>query len=184
VERDALSAGACGGGVEVVGAHDVELMIDAHDGYTPTPAVSHAILSWNRGRREHLADGIVVTPSHNPPDSGGFKYNPPSGGAADHEGPRRIPDTAHGPVARRLRAVARIAYAKALRACTTHRHDFLAAYVGDLEAVIDLAAIRDARVHVGADPLGGASVAYWAAIGERHGLTLEVVNRSVDATFR
>jgi len=184
VDTHALSAPAFASALEVLGAHDVELMIDAHDGYTPTPAVSHAILSWNRGRREHLADGIVVTPSHNPPDSGGFKYNPPSGGPADTEVTRWIQDTANGLIADDLRGVARIAYAKALRACTTHRHDFLAAYVGDLEAVIDLAAIRDARVHVGADPLGGASVAYWAAIGERHGLTLEVVNRSVDATFR
>jgi len=184
VDTHALSAPAFANALEVLAAHGVELMIDAHDGYTPTPAVSHAILGWNRGRSEHLADGIVVTPSHNPPDSGGFKYNPPSGGPADTEVTRWIQDTANQLIADGLRGVARVPYARALRASTTHRHDFMGEYVGDLEAVIDLAAIRDARVRIGADPLGGASVAYWAAIGERHGLALEVVNRSVDATFR
>ena len=184
VDTHALSAPAFASALEVLAAHGVELMIDSHDGYTPTPAVSHAILCWNRGRSEHMADGIVVTPSHNPPESGGFKYNPPSGGPADTEVTRWIQDTANGLIADELRGVARIPYAKALRAPTTHRHDFLAAYVGDLGAAIDLGAIRDARVHIGADPLGGASVAYWAAIGERHGLALDVVNRSVDPTFR
>jgi len=184
IDTHALSAPAFASALEVLAAHGVELMIDAGGGYTPTPAVSHAILAWNRGRKEHLADGIVVTPSHNPPDSGGFKYNPPSGGPADTDVTRWIQDTANQLIADDLRGVARIPYAQALRAATTHRHDFLGAYVGDLDAVVDLAAIRDARVRIGADPLGGASVAYWAAIAERHGLQLEVVNRSVDPTFR
>ena len=184
IDTHALSAPAFASALEVLAAHGVELMIDAGGGYTPTPAVSHAILAWNRGRKEHLADGIVVTPSHNPPDSGGFKYNPPSGGPADTDVTRWIQDTANQLIADDLRGVARIPSAQALRAATTHRHDFLGAYVGDLDAVVDLAAIRDARVRIGADPLGGASVAYWAAIAERHGLQLEVVNRSVDPTFR
>ena len=184
IDTHALSAPAFASALEVLAAHGVELMIDAGGGYTPTPAVSHAILAWNRGRKEHLADGIVVTPSHNPPDSGGFKYNPPSGGPADTDVTRWIQDTANQLIADDLRGVARIPYAQALRAATTHRHDFLGAYVGDLDAVVDLAAIRDARVRIGADPLGGASVAYWAAIAERHDLQLEVVNRSVDPTFR
>jgi phosphoglucomutase len=184
IDTHALSAPAFASALEVLAAHGVELMIDAGGGYTPTPAVSHAILAWNRGRKEHLADGIVVTPSHNPPDSGGFKYNPPSGGPADTDVTRWIQDTANQLIADDLRGVARIPYARALRAATTHRHDFLGTYVGDLGAVIDLDAIRDARVRIGADPLGGASVAYWAAIAERHGLQLEVVNRSVDPTFR
>ena len=184
IDTHALSAPAFASAIEVLAAHGVELMIDAQGGYTPTPAVSHAILAWNRGRREHLADGIVVTPSHNPPESGGFKYNPPNGGPADTEVTRAIQDAANALIADGLRGVARVPYARALRAPTTHRHDFLAAYVGDLAAVIDLPAVRDARVRIGADPLGGASVAYWSAIGERYGLALEVVNRSVDPTFR
>jgi phosphoglucomutase len=183
-DTHALSAPATASALEVLAAHGVELMIDARDGYTPTPAVSHAILAWNRGRREHLADGIVITPSHNPPDSGGFKYNPPNGGPADTEITRSIQDAANALIADELRGVSRVPHARARAASTTHRYDFLDRYVGDLEAVVDLAAIRDARVRIGADPLGGASVAYWSAIGERYGLALEVVNASVDPTFR
>jgi len=183
-DTHALSAPATASALEVLAAHGVELMIDAHGGYTPTPAVSHAILCWNRGRREHLADGIVVTPSHNPPDSGGFKYNPPNGGPADTEVTRWIQDAANALIADALRGVQRVPYRRALGAATTHHHDFLGAYVGDLDAVVDLESIRGARVRIGADPLGGASVAYWSAIAERHRLELEVVNRSVDPTFR
>jgi len=183
-DTHALSAPATASALEVLAAHGVELMIDAHGGYTPTPAVSHAILCWNRGRREHLADGIVVTPSHNPPDSGGFKYNPPNGGPADTEVTRWIQDRANALISDALRGVARMPYRSALAAATTHRHDFLDAYVGDLGSVVDLEAIRGARVRIGVDPLGGASVAYWSAIAERHGLELEVVNSAVDPTFR
>jgi phosphoglucomutase len=159
-------------------------MIDAADGHTPTPAISHAVLVHNRGRREHRADGIVITPSHNPPEDGGFKYNPPDGGPADTATTGWIEARANALMADGLRGVARIPYPRARAAPTTHRHDYVGAYVGDLGTVVDLEVIRSVRPRLGVDPLGGASVAYWEAVAERAGLPLDVVNRTVDPTFR
>jgi phosphoglucomutase len=170
--------------VEVLAAHQVEVMVDAAGGYTPTPAVSHAILTWNRGRREHLADGIVVTPSHNPPDDGGFKYNPPNGGPADTDVTGWMQDQANDLLAGGLDEVPRVPYERAVAGPNVHRHDFVGAYVGDLPAVVDLGAVAGSGLRLGVDPLGGAAVAYWAAIAERHGLDLEVTNDKVDPTFR
>ena len=180
----ALSEPATVSALEVLAANDVTVLIDSRDGYTPTPSLSHAILTHNRGRRSGLADGIVVTPSHNPPDDGGFKYNPPNGGPADTDATRWIQDRANALIAAGLKEVRRIPYARARAADTTQRYDFLAGYVDDLPAVLDIDAIRNAGVRIGADPLGGASVAYWAAIAERHSLDLTVVNPAVDPTFR
>jgi phosphoglucomutase len=184
IDSHALSEPAFASALEVLAANGVEVMIDAGGGYVPTPVISHAILTYNRGRTTGLADGIVVTPSHNPPRSGGFKYNPPHGGPADTAATSWIEKQANAFIADELRGVARVPFARARSAATTHRHDFVDAYVGDLSSVVDLAAIRDARVHVGVDPLGGASLAYWNAIGERYGLNLEVVNQAIDGTFR
>ncbi|MEU8818281.1 phosphoglucomutase (alpha-D-glucose-1,6-bisphosphate-dependent) [Actinoplanes sp. NPDC048796] len=183
VGRDthALSEPAMITAIEVFAANDVTTLIDSRDGYTPTPAVSHAILTYNRGRTSGLADGVVVTPSHNPPDDGGFKYNPPSGGPADTDATKWIQDRANALIAAGLKDVRRIPAAKARDQVGTY--DFLDSYVGDLGAVIDMEAIRAAGVRIGADPLGGASVAYWGAIGERYGLDLTVVNPNVDPTF-
>ena len=180
----ALSEPATVSALEVLAANEVTVLIDSRDGYTPTPSLSHAILTHNRGRKSGLADGIVVTPSHNPPDDGGFKYNPPNGGPADTDATRWIQDRANALIAAGLKEVRRIPYARARAAGTTQRYDFLAGYVDDLPAVLDIDAIRDAGVRIGADPLGGASVAYWAAIAERHSLDLTVVNAAVDPTFR
>lgn len=184
IDSHALSEPAFASALEVLAANGVEVMIDAGGGYVPTPVISHAILTYNRGRTSGLADGIVVTPSHNPPRSGGFKYNPPHGGPADTAATSWIEKQANAFIADELRGVARMPFARARSAATTHRHDFVGAYVGDLASVVDLDAIRDARVHVGVDPLGGASLAYWNAIGERYGLNLEVVNQAIDGTFR
>lgn len=184
IDSHALSEPAFASALEVLAANGVEVMIDAGGGYVPTPVISHAILTYNRGRTSGLADGIVVTPSHNPPRSGGFKYNPPHGGPADTAATSWIEKQANAFIADELRGVARVPFARARSAATTHRHDFVGAYVGDLASVVDLDAIRDARVHVGVDPLGGASLAYWNAIGERYGLNLEVVNQAIDGTFR
>jgi len=167
--------------VEVLAANEVEVMVDSAEGYTPTPAISHAILTWNRDHGEHLADGIVVTPSHNPPEDGGFKYNPPNGGPADTDVTGWIQDRANALLAEPDR-VARVPYARA--AATLHRHDYVASYVGDLPAVVDMAAIRRSGLRLGVDPLGGASLDYWAAIGERYGLDLTVTNDQADPTFR
>ena len=178
-DTHALSEPATASALEVFAANDVRVLIDSRDGYTPTPALSHAILT-----HRHLgADGVVVTPSHNPPEDGGFKYNPPHGGPADSDATGRIQDRANELLAGGLREVRRVPYARARAAQTTGRHDFLAAYVDDLPSVVDLDAIRGAGVRIGADPLGGASVAYWSAIAERHGLDLTVVNPVVDPTF-
>jgi len=170
--------------VEVLAGHGVDVMVDAAGGYTPTPAVSHAILTWNRGRREHLADGIVVTPSHNPPDDGGFKYNPPNGGPADTDVTGWMQDQANGLLAAGLDGVPRVPYERAVGGPSVHRHDYVGAYVGDLPAVLDLDAVAGSGLRLGVDPLGGAAVAYWAAIGDRYGLDLEVTNDTVDPTFR
>jgi phosphoglucomutase len=159
-------------------------MIDRDGGFTPTPVVSHAILAHNRGRISGLADGIVITPSHNPPEDGGFKYNPVQGGPADTAITRAIEARANELLAGAVRAVKRVPYEAARRAGTTHAHDYLDAYVGDLGAAVDLESIRGADLRIGVDPLGGAGVAYWAPIAERYGLELEVVNDVVDPTFR
>lgn len=181
-DTHALSEPAWVSALEVLAANDVVAMIDAADRYTPTPAVSHAILTFNRGRDADLADGIVVTPSHNPPRDGGFKYNPPNGGPADSDATGVIAKRANEILRDGLRAVKRIPLARALQ--TAQRHDYLNAYVADLPNVVDLHAIRAQGVRIGADPLGGASVDYWAAIAETHKLDLTVVNPLVDATWR
>ncbi|MHB1077203.1 phosphoglucomutase (alpha-D-glucose-1,6-bisphosphate-dependent) [Thiobacillus sp.] len=183
-DTHALSVPACASVLEVLAANGVDVMLAEHDEYTPTPAVSHAILAYNRARDKGLADGIVVTPSHNPPDNGGFKYNPPNGGPADKDVTGWIEARANAFLESGLQGVKRMPYDKALRAATTHRHDYLNAYVSDLDKVIDMEAIRGAHIGMGVDPLGGAGVHYWAAIAERYGLNLTVVNEVVDPTFR
>ncbi|MGW2621396.1 phosphoglucomutase (alpha-D-glucose-1,6-bisphosphate-dependent) [Micromonospora taraxaci] len=183
-DTHALSAPAAVDALEVLAANGVTVLVDSRDGYTPTPALSHAILTHNRGRTSGLADGIVITPSHNPPDDGGFKYNPTNGGPADTDVTRWIQDRANAILAAGLKEVRQITYARARAADTTGEYDFLAHYVDDLPAAIDIDAIRDAGVRIGADPLGGASVAYWGEIAERHRLDLTVVNPTVDPTWR
>ena len=181
-DTHALSEPAWVSALEVLAANDVVTMIDSADRYTPTPAVSHAILSYNRGRDTALADGIVVTPSHNPPRDGGFKYNPPNGGPADTDATKVIAARANELLRDGLTGVKRIPLARALT--TVQRHDYLEAYVADLPNVVDLHAISAEGIRIGADPLGGASVDYWGAIAERHNLALTVVNPLVDATWR
>jgi phosphoglucomutase len=183
-DTHALSTPAAATAIEVLAANGVEVMLAEGDDYTPTPVISHAILNWNRGRTDGMADGIVITPSHNPPESGGFKYNPPHGGPADSGVTGWIEVRANALLAGSLEGVQRVTLAKALAASTTHRHDYRSAYVGDLGAVIDMAAIRGAKLRMGVDPLGGAGVHYWAAIAERYGLDLTVVSETVDPTFR
>lgn len=183
-DTHALSEPARVTALEVLAANGVTALVDSEDGYTPTPAVSHAILTYNRGRTEHLADGIVVTPSHNPPTDGGFKYNPPNGGPAASDATSWIQDRANALIEAGLGVVRRMPYAQALAAATTHRYDFLTAYVDDLPSVLDLDAVRDAGIRIGADPLGGASVAYWGRIAERHRIDLTVVNPLADPTWR
>ena len=182
-DSHALSAPATATALEVLAANGVTVMLDAADGYTPTPAVSHAILKANRGRTSRLADGIVVTPSHNPPRDGGFKYNPPNGGPADSDATATIAARANDILAGGLADVKRMSYQAARDADTTGYYDYIGGYVGDLDSVLDIDAIRSAGVHIGADPLGGASVAYWAAIAERLHLDLTVLNKVVDPTW-
>jgi len=182
-DTHALSEPAFATALEVLAANGVEAMIDASDGYTPTPAVSHAILTYNRERTSGRADGILITPSHNPPEDGGFKYNPPHGGPADTDATRWIEDRANHLLARDLKEVKRVPYERARRAETTHRYDYVNAYVGDLGSVVDMEAIRTAKLKIGVDPLGGAGVAYWKPIVERYGVEVEVVNDAVDPTF-
>ncbi|KJK37237.1 phosphoglucomutase [Streptomyces variegatus] len=183
-DTHALSEPARVTALEVFAANEVTVLIDDADGYTPTPAVSHAILTHNRGRTTGLADGVVVTPSHNPPADGGFKYNPPSGGPAASDATSWIQDRANEIIRGGLKDVRRVPHARALAAPTTGRYDFLGTYVADLPGVLDLDAIRAAGVRIGADPLGGASVAYWGRIAEQHGLDLTVVNPQTDPTWR
>ncbi|HET6533709.1 MAG TPA: phosphoglucomutase (alpha-D-glucose-1,6-bisphosphate-dependent) [Actinoplanes sp.] len=182
-DTHALSEPAMISALEVFAANDVTVLIDSRDGYTPTPALSHAILTYNRGRTSGLADGVVVTPSHNPPDDGGFKYNPPNGGPADTDATTWIQDRANTLIAAGLKDVKRVPATRARTADQVSGYDYLARYVDDLAQVIDMDAIRSAGVRIGADPLGGASVAYWGEIGERYGLDLTVVNPHVDPTF-
>src|SRR5690349_21120033 len=181
-DTHALSEPAWASALEVLAANDVVAMIDSADRYTPTPAVSHAILTFNRGREGDLADGIVVTPSHNPPRDGGFKYNPPNGGPADTDATSVIAKRANEILRDGLKGVKRVPLARALQ--TAQRHDYLEAYVADLPNVVDLHVISAEGIRIGADPLGGASVDYWGAIAERHDLALTVVNPLVDATWR
>ena len=187
IDTHALSAPACASALEVLAANGVDVMLATNDETTPTPAVSHAILGYNSGRSPSndpgLADGIVVTPSHNPPRDGGFKYNPPHGGPASQEITNWIEAEANRFLEARLEGVKRIPHAEALRAATTHHHDFLSAYVADLGNVIDMDVIREARVRMGVDPLGGAGVHYWGAIAERYRLDLTVISEIVDPTF-
>ena len=184
IDTHALSAPAAASALEVLAANGVETLLAAGDEYTPTPAISHAILTYNRGRSTGLADGIVVTPSHNPPDNGGFKYNPPHGGPAGTGVTGWIEAAANGLLEQALAGVERMPHARALAAATTHRHDFVGRYVDDLGNVIDFDAIRNAKVKMGVDPLGGAGVHYWRRIAEQYRLDLTVVSEDVDATFR
>jgi phosphoglucomutase len=184
MDTHALSVPARASALEVLAANGVSVMIADGDEYTPTPAVSHAILTYNRGRKTGVADGIVITPSHNPPHDGGFKYNPPHGGPAEREITTWIETKANGFLEHGLHGVKRIPVERALRASTTHRHDYLGAYTSDLATVIDMEAIRGAGIRLGVDPLGGAGVHYWGPIAERYGLDLTVVNDAVDPTFR
>ncbi|WNM63691.1 phosphoglucomutase (alpha-D-glucose-1,6-bisphosphate-dependent) [Candidatus Nitrospira neomarina] len=184
MDTHALSEPALASTLEVLAANDVVVMVDRDNGYTPTPVISHAILTYNRDRKTGLADGIVITPSHNPPEDGGFKYNPPHGGPADADVTTWIEKQANQLLTHDLRGVQRMSYEKARRASTTHKHDYVGSYVGDLGAVIDMAAIRDARLSIGVDPLGGAGVDYWGPIAERYGFPVTVVHEGVDPTFR
>jgi len=184
IDTHALSEPAFASALEVLAANEVDVMVDADNGYTPTPVISHAILTYNRGRKQGLADGIVITPSHNPPRFGGFKYDPPHGGPADTHVTQWIEQQANALIADGLRGVARVPFERARRAATVHRHPYLDSYVRDLASVVDLEAIRESKVRIGVDPLGGASLAYWDAIGDRYGLNLEVVNHVIDPTFR
>jgi phosphoglucomutase len=184
MDTHALSVPALASAIEVLAANGVEVMIAHGDEYTPTPVVSHAILTYNRGRKTGLADGIVITPSHNPPHDGGFKYNPPNGGPAQADVTDWIEAKSNEFLERDLLDIKRISFDKALRAGTTHRHNYLDAYVSDLGNVIDMDIIRGAKISMGVDPLGGAGVHYWRPIAERYGLNLTVVNEAVDPTFR
>ncbi len=183
-DTHALSAPAFASALEVLAANGVEVMISPGNEYTPTPALSHAILTYNRGRETGLADGIVITPSHNPPDSGGFKYNPPNGGPADTDVTKWIESRANDLLRSGAGAIDRMGFAAARRAATTRTHDYLESYVGDLGAILDMDAIRGSRIRMGVDPLGGAGVHYWARIAEAFRLDLTVVNEEVDPTFR
>jgi phosphoglucomutase len=184
MDTHALSVPAFASALEVLAANGVEVMIAPKNEYTPTPAISHAILTYNRGRKTGFADGIVITPSHNPPHDGGIKYNPPHGGPAESTITAWIEAKANEFLVIGLKSVRRIPYEKALRSPTTHVHNYLNAYVGDLGCVIDMAAIRSTKLSIGVDPLGGAAVHYWEPIAERYGLDLTVVNDDVDPTFR
>ena len=184
IDTHALSEPARASALEVLAANGVEVMLAQGDEYTPTPVISHAILTYNRGRDKGWADGIVITPSHNPPDAGGFKYNPPNGGPADTSVTGWIEARANALLQEGLQGVKRMTLETALHAATTHRHDYLNAYVNDLGNVIDMDAIRGGHISMGVDPLGGAGVHYWGPIAERYGLNLSVVNADVDATFR
>lgn len=184
MDTHALSEPAFASVLEVLAAHGVEVMVDQDGGYTPTPVISHAILTYNRGRSTGLADGIVITPSHNPPEDGGIKYNPPHGGPAEAAVTKWIEDRANALMKGDLHGVARIPYARARRAATTKPHDYLGTYIGDLSQIVDMDVIQSAGLKLGIDPLGGSGVAYWLPVAERYGLNIEIVNPVVDPTFR
>jgi phosphoglucomutase len=182
-DTHALSGPAQRTALEVLAANEVERFIQRDDGVTPTPVISHAILRYNRGRKEHFADGIVITPSHNPPEDGGFKYNPPNGGPADTDVTRWVQDRANELLRGRNAAVKRVSFAKAIAASSTHQEDFVVPYVKDLRNVVDLDAIRAAGLKLGVDPLGGAALPYWEPINSIYKLDISVVNPKFDATF-
>ena len=184
IDTHALAEPALASALEVFAANGVEVMIDDHDGYTPTPVISHAILTYNKGRKDGLADGVVITPSHNPPEDGGFKYNPPNGGPADTDITAGIERAANRYLEEGLAGVKRMPYERARKAACVHRHDYITPYVADLANVVDMAAIRAAGVKIGIDPLGGAAVRYWQPIIERYGLNATVISDAVDPTFR
>jgi phosphoglucomutase len=184
IDTHALSEPALATALEVFAANGVDVMIDRHRGYTPTPVISHAILAYNRNRESGLADGVVITPSHNPPQDGGFKYNPPNGGPADTDITSTIEHTANTLLANNLDSVTRIPYTRALKSATTHEFDYITPYVADLAHVVDMAAIRASSIKIGIDPLGGASVQYWQPIIEAYGIDATVVNTAIDPTFR
>jgi phosphoglucomutase len=183
MDTHALSEPSFATTLEVLAANGVETMIQAGRGYTPTPVISHAILTHNRARQSGLADGIVITPSHNPPEDGGFKYNPPEGGPADVEATRWIENRANETLRNRLKGVKRIGFAKALKAATTHEYDYVGTYVDDLAHVLDMEAVRASGIQVAVDPMGGASLPFWDPVAERYGIRLDIVNRDVDPTF-
>ena len=183
-DTHALSTPAFRSTLEVLAANGVHARIDQADGYTPTPVISHAILAFNRTRTSGLADGIVITPSHNPPEDGGLKYNPPHGGPADTQATKAIEERANELIAGKLTRVARLPYEQAIKASTTQRHDYIGNYVADLGSVVDLERIKQAGLRIGVDPLGGSAIAYWKPIADRYGLDLDIVNPAVDPTFR
>ena len=184
IDTHALAESAFASALEVFAANDVTVMIDERDGYTPTPAISHAILTYNRNRTSGLADGVVITPSHNPPEDGGFKYNPPNGGPADTDVTTAIERAANAFLEDGLRGLQRISYHRAHKAACVHRHDYIGPYVADLANVIDMEAIRASGVKIGIDPLGGAGVHFWQPIIERYGIAATIVSDTVDPTFR
>lgn len=184
MDTHALSGPAQQTALEVLGAYGLEVFLAQNDGFTPTPVISHAILTYNRGRQSGLADGIVVTPSHNPPSDGGFKYNPPNGGPADVDITNWVQDRANQLLSEKLKGVRRISYEAALKTPSIHPYDFITPYVNDLANVVDMEAISRAGIKIGADPLGGSCVAYWEPITQKYGLNLTVVNKTVDPTFR
>lgn len=184
MDTHALSAPAYASALEVLAANQVEVVLAEGDEYTPTPVISHAILTYNRNRKEHLADGIVITPSHNPPSEGGFKYNPPNGGPAEQSITGWIENKANDYLKQGLNGIKRMHYSKALQASTVHRHNFIDAYVNDLSNVVDMDLIRQSKIKLGVDPLGGAGVHYWKPIADRYGLDLTIVSDVVDPTFR
>ncbi|MBR0756756.1 alpha-D-glucose phosphate-specific phosphoglucomutase [Bradyrhizobium jicamae] len=184
IDTHALAEPALASAVEVFAANGVEIMIDQHGGYTPTPVISHAILSYNKGRSSGLADGVVITPSHNPPDDGGYKYNPPHGGPADTDVTSVVEKAANRFMEEGMKAVKRMPFDRARKAATTHLHDYVTPYVADLGNTVDLALIKSAGVNIGIDPLGGAAVHYWQPIIARYGIKASIVNTAVDPTFR
>jgi len=184
IDTHALAESAFASALEVFAANDVTVMIDERDGYTPTPVISHAILTYNRNRTSGLADGVVITPSHNPPEDGGFKYNPPNGGPADTDVTAGIERAANAFLEDGLRGLQRISYHRAHKAACVHRHDYIGPYVADLANVIDMEAIRASGVKIGIDPLGGAGVHFWQPIIERYGIAATIVSDTVDPTFR
>ncbi|WP_245315168.1 phosphoglucomutase, partial [Bradyrhizobium yuanmingense] len=184
IDTHALAEPALASAIEVFAANGVEVMIDKDGGYTPTPVISHAILTYNKDRTSGLADGVVITPSHNPPEDGGYKYNPPHGGPADTDVTAAVEKCANAYLAGELEDVKRIDYAKARKAANVHAYDFITPYVADLGNVVDLDLVKSAGVKIGIDPLGGAAVHYWHPIIERYGLNATVVNEAIDPTFR
>jgi phosphoglucomutase len=184
IDTHALSVPALASALEVFAAHEVEVMLDQHDGYTPTPVISHAILGYNRTRKSGLADGVVITPSHNPPEDGGFKYNGPNGGPADNTVTQWIERTANALIADNLKGLRRMPYQRALKSAHLHRRDFIGPYVADLKSIIDMDAIRSAGVRIGIDPLGGASTEFWQPIIEHYRIEATLVSNEIDPTFR